>query len=448
MRPEKLTHPPLVEAILEVRWQLQEQVPGVAVDPKYKLLVGRLYDRLSRDYPFHEPLPTASMPDEMLGYVVQHRFRAAEGVWPLVQVGPGLVTLNDPRDTRINQLNMGVVGDLGTGKTQFLKSLVYQMTRPVETQEVPAKAFVFDYKKDYVDDAFTAMVGAKVLDPSVTPIPLNFFAIPGGGNRFELGSRALLFADTIDKIYAIGPNQNQALRSAILDAYADLGTPMLGDVLDRYRAAMSGNDSVTSALSLMVDFGLFETDPAKLVGFEQLFGQSVVLALGNIAEAGTQVQNLLVTLFLNLLHVEYMKKRTKMPIVRGADGINRRVIDSYVLVDEAHNIMDYEFESLRKLLLEGREFGMGVILSSQYLSHFKTRKTNWAEPLLTWAIHKVPNVTSAELQRIGFRQNLEEICNRISSLDVHHSLFKSPVGRASTGIWLREKPFYQFARGD
>lgn len=98
MRPEKLTHPPLVEAILEVRWQLQEQAPGIAVDPGYKLLIGRLYDRLHDDYPFHEPLPTASMPDEMLGYVVQHRFRKAEGAWPLVQVGPGLVTLNDTRD--------------------------------------------------------------------------------------------------------------------------------------------------------------------------------------------------------------------------------------------------------------------------------------------------------------------------------------------------------------
>jgi DNA phosphorothioation-dependent restriction protein DptH len=30
-------------------------------------------------------------------------------------------------DTRMNQLNMGVVGDLGTGKTQLLKSLVYQI---------------------------------------------------------------------------------------------------------------------------------------------------------------------------------------------------------------------------------------------------------------------------------------------------------------------------------
>ena len=98
MRPEKLTHPPLVEAILEVRWRLQEQAPGIAVDPKYKLLVGRLYDRLNGDYPFHEPLPSASMPDEMLGYVAQHRFRTAAGAWPLVQVGPGLITLNDTQD--------------------------------------------------------------------------------------------------------------------------------------------------------------------------------------------------------------------------------------------------------------------------------------------------------------------------------------------------------------
>jgi uncharacterized protein (TIGR04255 family) len=97
-RPEKLTHPPLVEAILEMRWRLQEQASGVTVDPKYRLLVGRLHDRLGRDYPFHEPLPTASMPDEMLGYVVQHRLCAAEGAWPLVQLGPGLVTLNDTQD--------------------------------------------------------------------------------------------------------------------------------------------------------------------------------------------------------------------------------------------------------------------------------------------------------------------------------------------------------------
>lgn len=95
MHSQKLTRAPLIEAILEVRWRLVEQSPGLSVDPKYKILVGRLYDHLAAEYPFHEPLPAASMPDEMLGYVVQHRFRAGEDRWPLVQIGPGLVTLND-----------------------------------------------------------------------------------------------------------------------------------------------------------------------------------------------------------------------------------------------------------------------------------------------------------------------------------------------------------------
>jgi uncharacterized protein (TIGR04255 family) len=95
MPSEKLSNPPLVEAILEIRWRLTEPAPGVAIDPGYKLLVGRLHERVSAEYPFHEPLPTASMPDEMLGYVVQHRFRKAQDEWPLVQVGPGVVTLNE-----------------------------------------------------------------------------------------------------------------------------------------------------------------------------------------------------------------------------------------------------------------------------------------------------------------------------------------------------------------
>lgn len=92
---QKLTNAPLIEAIIEIRWKLDEPQPGLFVDPKYKILVGRLYDRLVKDYPVHEPLPTASMPDEMLAYTVQHRFRVESGKWPLVQVGPGIVTFND-----------------------------------------------------------------------------------------------------------------------------------------------------------------------------------------------------------------------------------------------------------------------------------------------------------------------------------------------------------------
>jgi len=90
-----LKNKPLVEAIFELRWELQKKTDEMKIDPHYKILVGRIYDRVRTEYPFHEPLSTATMPDEIAGYVVQHRFRRDEGVWPLIQVGPGIITLND-----------------------------------------------------------------------------------------------------------------------------------------------------------------------------------------------------------------------------------------------------------------------------------------------------------------------------------------------------------------
>ena len=90
-----LKNKPLVEAIFELRWKLQEFQPGMKIDPHYKILIGSMYDRVKDEYPFHEQLPTATMPDEIAGYVVQHRFRKGKGEWPLIQVGPGIITVND-----------------------------------------------------------------------------------------------------------------------------------------------------------------------------------------------------------------------------------------------------------------------------------------------------------------------------------------------------------------
>jgi uncharacterized protein (TIGR04255 family) len=92
---KNLKYKPLVEAIFELRWNLQEPVPGMKIDPHYKLLIGRLYDKLNDEYPFHEQLPAAAMPDEIASYTVQHRFRKDKDKWSLVQVGPGIITVND-----------------------------------------------------------------------------------------------------------------------------------------------------------------------------------------------------------------------------------------------------------------------------------------------------------------------------------------------------------------
>ena len=97
MNIKNLKNKPLIEAIFELKWLLQEPIEGVnlKIDPHYKLLIGRVYDRVKEEYPFHEQLTASNIPEEFAAYVVQHRFRKKEKGWPLNQIGPGIITLND-----------------------------------------------------------------------------------------------------------------------------------------------------------------------------------------------------------------------------------------------------------------------------------------------------------------------------------------------------------------
>ena len=110
MERKPLSHKPLVEAVFELRWglkEVQQATPvasqqviigsqqGISIDPNYKIMVGRLYERIKDKYPITQPLPTAAIPDEIAGYVVRQRFRPGEGEWPVVQIGPGILTLNE-----------------------------------------------------------------------------------------------------------------------------------------------------------------------------------------------------------------------------------------------------------------------------------------------------------------------------------------------------------------
>ncbi|MGD9552231.1 MAG: TIGR04255 family protein [Candidatus Caldatribacteriota bacterium] len=100
MQRKELKNKPLVEAIFELRWKLKEDknTIGIKKDPYYKILLGRIYDKVKEEYPYYLQLPTANMPDEIAGYVVQHQFRKDKDQWPLIQIGPGIITLNSTND--------------------------------------------------------------------------------------------------------------------------------------------------------------------------------------------------------------------------------------------------------------------------------------------------------------------------------------------------------------
>lgn len=91
-----LKNKPLVEAIFELRWELRDTTAsGESVDPHYKILIGSMYEKAKSEYPFHEQLPVSEVPDRFAPYIIQHRFRKAAGQWPLIQIGPGIIALND-----------------------------------------------------------------------------------------------------------------------------------------------------------------------------------------------------------------------------------------------------------------------------------------------------------------------------------------------------------------
>ena len=345
--------------------------------------------------------------------------------------------------TSLNQLNMGVVGDLGTGKTQLLQSLVFQIaTGAAENRGISPNILIFDYKKDYSSEEFVKATGARVIRPQ--HIPLNLFDLSNSSQSINPWlDRYRFFSDAIEKIYSgIGAVQREKLKNAIKEAYkgrSDGSYPTIYDVFQNYQLAVKGNpDSISGILGDMVDMELFANEPTSIVSPGEFLKGVVVIALNELGQ-DDRTKNMLVAILLNVFY-EHMLKIPKRPFL-GRDR-NMRVVDSMLLVDEADNIMKYEFDVLRKLLLQGREFGAGVILASQYLSHFKTGATDYREPLLTWFLHKVPNLKPQELSALGLSEqsSLQQMAERIKSLNVHEYMYKT---HDVSGEFIMGAPFYR-----
>jgi hypothetical protein len=367
-----------------------------------------------------------------------------------IEIGPVLDGFNNQAsvlnlsDTNLNQLNMGIVGNLGTGKTQLLKSIIFQLTRQTPRNEgIKPRVLIFDYKKDYADSKFVEATGARVLSPRNLPVNLfdtsstTFMAKPWLPN-FQF------FSDVLDKIYkGIGPVQRANLRKAISDSYDQCSLaghqPTIYDVHSNYKATVPKADSVTSIIDDLVDLEIFSSKPSTLDSFDKFLDGVVVISLAELGQ-DDHSKNLLVAVMLNLFY-QHMLRIPKRPYVGPAQ--DRRVVDSFLLVDEADSIMQYEFDVLRKILLQGREFGVGVILASQFLSHFKVGGTDYREPLLTWFIHKVPNLVAHELGALGLTGSLlPETAERIKGLGLHECFYKS-YGVA--GEFVKGTPFWKLA---
>lgn len=342
---------------------------------------------------------------------------------------------------KTNQLNMGVIGDLGSGKTQLLKSIIYQASVQSEkNRDHNIKFLILDYKEDYTGrrDDFVNHIDAKVIEPR--RIPLNIFSTKDeNDDLFNKRIKGRTLYTFLNQIYrGIGPVQKTRLLDAVESAYErNELDPTIKDVYQEYKNQVRSGDSVTSILSDLVDLDIFSNNHDELLSFEEFFNQSIVI---NLASIGTDVKLklLIVTLILQLYY-EYMLNMKKPPFLVNDSNETMRQIDSFVLVDEANELMKHQFDFLEEILTKGREYGVGVILASQYFSHFKTRNIDYTENLATWNIMLEKQVAGRDLQSIGISGQHDIYSDKINDLDIHQLLHKS----YAENDFVENKPFFK-----
>lgn len=91
----RLPNAPLQEVIFEVRWRLHPgKDHGQVQDAGYELAVGRLSSLLEKDFPHYRRIVPAELPDQLLLYRPIHQYWKGENQWPVLQLGPGIFTVN------------------------------------------------------------------------------------------------------------------------------------------------------------------------------------------------------------------------------------------------------------------------------------------------------------------------------------------------------------------
>lgn len=361
-----------------------------------------------------------------------------------------------PNDTdKVFHTNTGIIGTMGTGKTQFTKSMVTQIYREskynVDGKDVGV--LIFDYKGDYNKSKtdFIEATNANVYELYHLPFnPLSVIKAANSKPMLPLHTANSLKV-TLAKAFGLGIKQETLLRDLIMEAYEKRGiiknksdtwenpAPTLKDVYDIYvnREDLK-EDSLYAAFSNLIDFEIFEPDPHETKSlFELIDGVTVI----DLSGYDPDIQNLVVAITLDLFYSQMQ--------AYGHSGVNGslRQLNKMILVDEADNFLSKDFETLKKILKEGREFGVGTILSTQLLSHFSTGENKYSDYILTWIVHNVAEINPKDAKYIFNAQgksDQEMICNKIKSLSKHYSLVK--MGDSDRAIFMKDRAFWELIK--
>lgn len=359
--------------------------------------------------------------------------------------------LFQPNNTEIvSHPNMGIIGTMGTGKTQFARSVIAQLAKEGinNVGGEPVGLLVFDYKGDYKDKEFLDAVDGKSYKSNYPFNPLKLIINEEVEGLNLPAITADKIADSFAKAYGLGLKQQSNIKQLIVSTYEDAGItrnpstwvkpcPTMTDVIRKYFETYDANDKAYALFDKLNDYTIFTDDTSQCVSiFEWLKGVRVI----DLTLYPDDTKKVIVSLILDLFYGEMRQLGSSR-----LEG-SFRELRAMILVDEAHQFLKKDFNSFRSIISEGRMFGVGMILSTQNISDFKTAKEDYSQFVLSWVIHHVNSISKAELTTIfgSTDSHLDQYMNFISNAKKFESVSK--IGHQVNGIM--DLPYFKLIQED
>jgi uncharacterized protein (TIGR04255 family) len=151
----KLPNAPLVEVVFELRWSVNDK--SDLMEAEY--LYGDIYAEIKNKYPHRERILPIEIPVELTINKPVYRYRANKNDYPLVQVGPGLLTLNTTAN--LYEWNFFFNDAKELIKT-FLKIFKPKKEKKINLSLLYLDFFPFDFKNEDVTKFINENLNIKI----------------------------------------------------------------------------------------------------------------------------------------------------------------------------------------------------------------------------------------------------------------------------------------------
>lgn len=258
----------------------------------------------------------------------------------------------------LNNFGLLVTGDSGAGKTQLLRAFIHSIA------DAGYPVCAFDFKNDYAAPKFSKAVGMAVYDVNRKGLPFNPLELLADATGKVQPIRQIhTLAGILKRVFGLGVQMEARLRKALQAAYDARGInpkrwisieetpepPSFDDVVEILQED-DKNEALLNRLDPLFDLGLFPSSADAPASFEELLQQKIVLLLAGLPN--DHIKQAIAEFIIVRLHGYALQ------------GEQPREFRRLLVFDEAWRVKDSE--RLQELAREGRAFGIGIAIGTQF----------------------------------------------------------------------------------